>query len=268
MELKFFPEGTACFVSKKLGCKNGFFTRLGGSSLGDTRSLNLAFGRGDSRETVIDNLSLCAKSLGFAAENTVSCPQVHSCNILKVDRSHAGLGYFKESELAYDGYYTEESKIVLGVKTADCVPILFSGKKSGEVVSVGAAHAGWRGSVNGIAARMVEIFLENGFAPEEIFVAIGPCASACCYEVGEDVYSAAVLNFGRERADKYFVKNSREGKYMADLKGFNASVMHDMRIPYENMDICESCTVCEERFFYSHRRDGERRGTHLNVISF
>ena len=266
MELKFYNGTLSYYESKKLGCKNAFFTRNGGVSSGCTSSLNLAFGRGDSRETVLENLSLCGKALGFDAENIISCPQIHSSDILTVDESHKGLGYYRESNISCDGYVTNKKGIVLGVKTADCVPILMSAKKDGATVAIAAVHAGWRGSVAGISARAVERLKEYGALPGEIFVAIGPSASSCCYEVGEDVYSAACENFGRIRADKYFIKKKNGEKYMADLKGFNASVINSLGIPYENMDISEMCTMCEEKLFYSHRRDGEERGTHLSVI--
>jgi len=156
---------------------------------------------------------------------------------------------------------------VLGVKTADCVPILMSAKKDGKVVAVAAVHAGWRGSVNGIAPKAAEKLMAlAGVSPNAVFIAIGPSASSCCYEVGEEVYAEASENFGAVRADKYFYAKSN-GKYMVDLKGFNASLLYSLGIPYENMDISEMCTICEERYFYSHRRDGDDRGTHLNIIT-
>jgi len=266
MELKFFGD-ISYYESQKLGCTNAFFTRNGGVSEGSTASLNLAFGRGDSRETVLENLALCAKAMGFDAESVVSCPQIHSADILTVDETHRGLGYFRESDIACDGYVTDKKGIVLGVKTADCVPILMSAKRDGRAFAVAAVHAGWRGSVCGIAKKGVEALISFGALPSEIFVAIGPSASSCCYEVGEEVYVAASENFGRERADKYFVSSGRAGKYMADLKGFNASLINSVGVPYENMDISEMCTICEEKYFYSHRRDGDARGTHLNIIT-
>lgn len=267
MELKFYDSGIACYESQKLGCKNAFFTRLGGVSHGSTASLNLAFGRGDDRDTVLRNLALCAEAKDFSAEDVISCPQIHSTEILTVNESHRGLGYFRESDVSCDGYITDKNRIVLGVKTADCVPILMSAKKDGKVVAVAAVHAGWRGSVNGIAPKAAEKLMAlAGVSPNAVFIAIGPSASSCCYEVGEEVYAEASENFGAVRADKYFYAKSN-GKYMVDLKGFNASLLYSLGIPYENMDISEMCTICEERYFYSHRRDGDDRGTHLNIIT-
>jgi len=267
MELKFFEGTLSYYESKRLGCKNAFFTRNGGVSKGHTASLNLAFGRGDDEDTVFANLSLCGKALGFDPESVISCPQIHSADILTVDESHKGLGYYRKSDISCDGYVTDKKGIVLGVKTADCVPILMSAKSDGEVIAVAAVHAGWRGSVNGIAQRAVGRLLSYGVSASNVFVAIGPSASSCCYEVGEEVYLEACENFGALRADKYFIPNGREGKYMADLKGFNASLIASVGVPYENMDISEMCTMCEERLFYSHRRDKDARGTHLSVIS-
>ncbi len=266
MELK-FSDKLSWYTSSKLKCKNAFFTRTGGASVGDTSALNLAFSRGDSNETVLENLSLCAKALGFDAQCVVSCPQVHSTNILHAEDEHKGLGYYKESDKAYDGYVTSREGIVLGVKTADCVPILMSTVINGKAVAIAAVHAGWRGSVGLIADKALKELLSYGGTPRDVFVAIGPCASLCCYEVGDDVYEAALKSVDVETADKYFIKKASNGRYRADLKGFNAAILHKNGVPYENMDVSEMCTICEKRYFYSHRRDGDKRGTHLSVIS-
>ena len=267
MELKFYDNGVSCYESQRLGCTNAFFTRNGGISSGATASLNLAFGRGDDRETVLLNLERCAAAKRFDPQSVVSCPQIHSANVLVTDESHKGLGYYKDSGISCDGYVTDKKGIVLGVKTADCVPILMSAKKDGRAVAVAAVHAGWRGSVSGIAKIAAEKLIKlSGVSPDSIFIAIGPSASSCCYEVGDEVYLEACENFGKERASKYFYDKGNK-KYMVDLKGFNASLLYSVGIPYENMDISEMCTMCEERLFYSHRRDGDMRGTHLNIIS-
>lgn len=268
MELKFYDGGLAAYESQKLGCKNAFFIRCGGVSDGYTNGLNLAFGRGDDEKTVLTNLSMCGKAKDFDPQSVVSCPQIHSTDIITVDETYKGLGYFKKSDISCDGYITDKEGIVLGVKTADCVPILFSAKRNGKPFAIAAVHAGWRGSTNGIARKAVLMLMENyGASRDEIFVAIGPSASACCYEVGEEVYQNAANNFGESLANKYFTPSMRDKKYMADLKGFNVALINSTSVRYENMDISEMCTICEERLFYSHRRDGEKRGTHLSVIS-
>lgn len=264
MELKFDDKhGIGYCTSKKLATPNAFLTRCGGVSR--KYGLNLAFGRGDDREVVLENLALCGSSLGFDPKAVVSCPQIHSATVLTVSEKDKGLGYYKDSESA-DGYVTDRPGVVLGVKTADCTPILFSAKRNGKVVAVGAVHAGWRGTVKRIAENAVRALCAFGVSPHEIFVAIGPSASSCCYEVGEDVLFAAREAIG-EAADK-FIRKIDNGRLFADIKGINAHILYECGIPYANMDISELCTICEPRYFYSHRRDGDNRGTHLNVIYF
>ncbi len=254
-------SGIAYYTSGKLGTGNAFLTRCGGIS--EKYGLNLAYKRGDSDETVRENLRIVAKEFGFSAEDVVSCPQIHSAKILTVKEEDKGLGYFKESE-AYDGYVTDKSGIVLAVKTADCTPILLSAKRNGSVIAVGAVHAGWRGTVLRIAENAVKAMTDIGVKPNEIFAAIGPSAGKCCYEVGEEVLEAAEKAIGNA-AERYFRPNAK-GTLTADIKGINAYILHECGVPYENTEISDACTICEGRYFYSHRRDGENRGTHLNLI--
>lgn len=251
------------YTSQKLGTENAFFTACGGFS--ERFGLNLAFGRGDSDEIVLKNLKLCADELNFDPESVVSCPQIHSATVLTVTEEHRGLGYYRNAEPA-DGYVTDCRNVVLGVKTADCTPIFLSAKRNGEVVAVGAVHAGWRGTVARISENAVNAMRELGVSPKEIFVAIGPAAAHCCYEVGGGVLLAAKNAIGP--AAYRYIRQTDTGKLFADIRGINAYILHQCGVPYENMDISDVCTICEPRYFYSHRRDGENRGTHLNVIYF
>ncbi len=254
-------SGIAYITSEKLLVNNAFLTKLGGAS--EKYGLNLAFGRGDTRECVLQNLSTVADALGFSPESVMSCPQTHSSEILTVTETDRGLGYFRDSDSA-DGYVTDRRGVVLGVKTADCTPILLSAVRCGETLAVGAVHAGWRGTALRIAENAVKAMQKLGCDPKEIRAAIGPSASFCCYEVGEDVLYAMRDSIG-SYADRY-VRPDSEGRLHADIKGINAHILSECGVPYENIEISDMCTICEGRFFYSHRRDGDRRGTHLNLV--
>ena len=146
-------NGVEYLRSNNIISKHAFSTRIGGvSRLPHTVSLNLAYGRGDDNETVLENLSLFAEAVGFDAGRLVSVGQIHSADVRVVDESHAGQGYMIEEDFQCDGYVTNKSGLTVGVKTADCVPILMEGyDNGGKVCCVGAAHAGWRGTVSGIA---------------------------------------------------------------------------------------------------------------------
>ncbi len=260
--------------SKKLTSPHAFSTRTGGvSCLKHTEHLNLGFGRGDDDTVVMKNLEIFAEAAGFDKESIVSLPQIHSTEVLTVDTSFCGMGYYKRDFDAYehkfaDGYVTNKRGVVLGVKTADCVPILLEGRdENGKILAVGAVHAGWRGTVAGIqkiaAGKLISAY---GVKPQNIFTAIGPCIHKCCFEVGEDVREA-VEALGEGYAESFCrPRESKEGKYMCDLVGINARLLESVGIPCENIDIIDECTFCNPEKYYSHRYSGGERGTMLSVI--
>ena len=255
--------------SKILRAPHAFATRQGGISVQEhTKSLNLAFGRGDEDDVVLKNLAIFAKSVGFDEESIVSHPQIHSDKIITVTAENRGEGYFIRDGIdGCDGYITRERGVTLGIKTADCVPILFEAEKDGEIIAVGATHAGWRGTVADIAGKCVEKLCgELGAKASGIRVAIGPCIHACCYEVSRDVYDAVKDNLGGDIADKFVIPSDKDGKYMCDLSGINRELLIRRGVPEENIEIIEECTCCAPEKFFSHRYSGGKRGTMLNVI--
>lgn len=257
--------GAEYLISDTIPCRHGFSTRNGGvSSLPHTSSLNLAFGRGDDDETVMKNLRIFAGAVGFDAEKTVSVPQVHSADVRIIRKEDAGLGYTRNAPEGFDGYVTADSDIPIGVKTADCVPILFASVRAGEVVSVGAVHAGWRGTVSGIASECVKKLIGLDARSDEIRVAVGPCIHPCCYEVGQDFFDKVCEIRGDTFAHEFI--SCRDGKLFADLTGMNVRILTDAGIPRENIDVCTLCTCCHPEMFYSHRYTGGKRGTMCSVI--
>ena len=256
--------------SEILHSPHAFATRRGGvSQLQHTSSLNLAFGRGDSEETVLKNLEIFADELGFDPHSVVSLPQIHSDKIFKVGTFDRGKGYYIRDGIEEgDGYITDEAGVVLGIKTADCVPILFEAEKEGRVVAVGATHAGWRGTVEGIAPKCVrELCREYNVAPESVRVAIGPCIHPCCYEVGGDLFVAVKEKLGEDIANMFVLpKEDKEGKYTCDLGSINEKLLVLEGVLPQNIDKIELCTCCNSDLFFSHRYSGGLRGTMLNVI--
>ena len=257
--------------SKILRSAHAFSTREGGvSSLEHTKSLNLAFGRGDNDEVVLKNLEIFAEAVGIDPHGIISVPQIHSNIIHKVGRVDAGEGYYKRRDVREgDGYITDEKGITLGVKAADCVPILFEAEKDGEVIAVGAVHAGWRGSVAGIAVKCVRMLCEEyGVAPNGIRAVIGPCIHKCCYEVGSDLREAVEQRLGSAVADLFVIpKTDVENKYFCNLVGLNRHLLLEAGIVPENLEVVDLCTCCHPELFFSHRFSKGKRGTMLNVIS-
>ncbi|MBO7250802.1 MAG: laccase domain-containing protein, partial [Clostridia bacterium] len=151
-------NGVQYLRSDIISARHGFSTRIGGVSRAEhTSSLNLAFGRGDNREIVLQNLSLFADAVGFDAGKCISVSQIHSADVRFVTEAEAGQGYFAPESFSCDGYVTNVPGLTIGVKSADCVPILMEGRdKSGKILAVGAVHAGWRGTVSGIAVECIK----------------------------------------------------------------------------------------------------------------
>lgn len=250
---------------------NAFSTRWGGvSRLSYTADLNLAFGRGDDRETVLCNLERFAAEVGFAPESVISLPQIHSDIIYKVDGRDAGQGYYITELLREgDGYITDSPDVTLGVKSADCVPILFEAYSTSndEVIAVGAVHAGWRGSVKRIAPKCAHMLCgEYGADMGHIRVAIGPCIHKCCFEVGEDFLEEFTSALGQELAAEFVTQAAQAGKYYCDLVGLNIRLLTDCGIHPESIEVIDRCTCCEPGSFFSHRYSKGMRGTMLSVI--
>ncbi len=255
-------NGVKYYRSTLIKSKHGFSTRVGGvSALAHTSSLNLAFGRGDGDETVLQNIKLFCDAVGIRARDVISHPQIHSSRVMHVDTANRGEGYFIKNDDGCDGYVTGCKDVALGVKTADCVPIIL---EDADAQVVGAVHAGWRGTAANIVNECVSLMISLGAKPARIHAAIGAAIHQCCYEVGDDFFSS-VASFMGELTAKRFIK-SVEGRLHADIVGMNEQLLLDAGLSVENIDVCEMCTCCHPELFFSHRYSGGVRGTMLSVI--
>ncbi len=261
-------NGVVFLRSTLLHCRHGFSTRLGGvSTLAHTASMNLAFGRGDEDTTVLQNLSLFARALEIDCKKVISVPQIHSSHIREMTADDAGLGYYKKSSEAFDGYITTEKNLPVGVKTADCTPVLLAWERRGEIKAVAAVHAGWRGTLGEIALRAAEGLIRKGAEPSEICAAIGPSIGGCCYQVGEDFYEEFLRKFGIDFCRRFIPESGKnDGKYFARVAEMNLFQLEGAGIPRVNIDICDLCTACDQQMFFSHRASHGVRGTMLSVI--
>lgn len=236
-----------------------FTTRLGGVSRGHLQSLNIGTSRGDTPENVLENYRRLGSSLGFDIHNLVLSRQTHSDIVHVVTEKDRGAGLFAPPLPDCDGLVTNTPGIALVVFTADCTPILFW---DSETHAVGAAHAGWRGTASGIAARVVEAMgREYGSKPENIRAAIGPNIGYCHFETDEDVPQAIRAAFGPE-AEKWITSNGE--KYFLDLKAINRLVLN--RAGVETVEMSDACTVCQCDRFWSHRVTKGLRGSQGAII--
>ena len=245
-------------VAEGITASHCFTTRFGGVSTGSQSSLNLAVGRGDSMENVEANLKILGKALNFDTDKLVMTMQIHS-DIVRVvtDADHSGLCHRNYPQC--DALVTDTPGVALLVFTADCTPLLFHDPVTG---AVGAAHAGWRGTAQGIGARVVETMVREFSArPEDIRAAIGPNVGMCHFETDVDVPDAMIAAFGDE-VREYIEKKGE--KYFLDLKAINALVLR--RCGVKHIEISDACTMCQPHRFWSHRVTKGDRGSQGAII--
>jgi polyphenol oxidase len=157
--------------------RHGFFTRRGGASSGVFTGLNCGTGSSDQSEIVGINRGRVADAMGVAPDHLVGVHQVHSATVVRVT------GPLDPKPRA-DAMVTDQPGIALSVLTADCQPVLFADAEAGVI---GAAHAGWRGALDGILENTVEAMVELGAQRERIAAVIGPSISQRAYEVGPEL---------------------------------------------------------------------------------
>ncbi|MBQ8551293.1 MAG: peptidoglycan editing factor PgeF [Clostridia bacterium] len=256
-------NGVKYLKSDIISVPHGFATRVGGISREThTASLNLAFGRGDSEAVVLENLRLLGAALDIAPESIISRHQIHSSKVVYADSCMRGEGYFTKTDKECDGYVTDQPGITLGVKTADCVPILFCDP---EAHVIGAVHAGWRGTASGIAAECVRKMCALGADTRNIRAAVGAAIHFCCYEVGEDFRESVTALTGSDMAHEFI--RQKDGQLHADIVGMNRRILLEAGLDESRIDTSELCTCCHPELFFSHRYSHGKRGTMLSVIS-
>ncbi|AEH23236.1 Multi-copper polyphenol oxidoreductase, laccase [Thermodesulfobacterium geofontis OPF15] len=185
--------------------------------------------------------------------------QIHSTQIIKLEEnlfSNTSLSLF---EIEGDAVYTFDKNIFLGIRTADCVPILITSKNADFVASV---HAGWRGSVNKILFKFLQKIIDLGIKSENILIAMGPHIKVCCYEVGDEVIEMIRKNF--ENPERFiFFKNK---KIFLDLENLNYYQALECLIPKSNIWISKDCTYCLKDKYWSQRYHREKRSFQIALI--
>jgi len=235
-----------------------FTTRFGGVSAGSQSSLNLAFGRGDTMENVEENLRILAKALDFDPAKYVLTRQTHS-DIVRVVTDSDCAGFCHHAYPECDALVTNTAGVALLVFTADCTPILLQDVVTG---AVGAAHAGWRGTAQKIAAKTARAMVEAfGCDPKNIHAAIGPNIGFCHFETDADVPQAILAAYGEEASA--FIEKRGE-KFHLDLKEINALALRQVGV--ENIELSDDCTMCQPHRFWSHRYTRGDRGSQGAVI--
>jgi YfiH family protein len=227
--------------SKKLdGFNHGFFTRLGGISKGIYKGLNCGTGSKDDHLKVQFNRNLVASEMNITPKELITVYQVHSARVLIVDNP-------LEILTRADAIVTNKPNLAISVLTADCLPVLFADKKN---KVVGAAHAGWKGALGGVLENTVQLMTEIGADIRNIEAVIGPCISPINYEVGQDFFDKFIKR--NKSFQNYFLKGSKEEKYLFDLPKFALDRLYELEI--SNAEWIGNCTYQEPDKFYSYRR--------------
>lgn len=228
---------------------HGIFGRQGGVSPAPYDTLNVGADVADDPANVRQNVEIACAALGTAPAELVTVRQVHSNRVMRVGKAQRGQ---KVGEL--DGLITDEPGVPLILRFADCVPILAYDPRRGVL---GAAHAGWRGTVAGMARALVLAMMrEFGSRPEDIRAGIGPSIGPCCYEVGEDVMRAAYQAWGAVEAEPLF--RPVNGRLHFDLWQANYRQLAELGVG--QIEVAGICTACHSYRFFSHRASGGLTG--------
>jgi YfiH family protein len=227
---------------------HGFTDRRGGHSQGRFATLNLGVRWGDDPEAVRRNLEAVAEAATFDPAWLVCVRQVHGAAVLRARE----VGEGSEADALW--CHREDGPCVVGVLTADCVPVLLA-DRGGEAVA--AVHSGWRGTVAGVVPQTVRALAEAGVPPARLVAAIGPCIEQAAFEVGEEV---AV------QLDEAFVERRSWPKPHADLVGVVRSQLVVAGVPPTSIERVGACTHANPDRYFSFRRDGAGIGQMLSFI--
>jgi YfiH family protein len=265
----------------KLGwLAHGFSTRPGGSSVIQGKpALNLGFTDWDERERVTANRQKFLASLGARKMPLITVRQFHS-DVIHVAAAPAG-----EAPKA-DALITATPGLLLGVQTADCVPILLADTKQRVVAAI---HAGWRGTLARIAVKTLgRMRMEFGTRASDVVAALGPAIGSGCYEVGPEVAQSFATQFlpaadwfegpfeqlahGEEPLWLPWLTMMPPGhvppppRVQLDLRAANRWQLLDAGVPDKQISVSDLCTACRTDLLFSYRREAAKTGRMMAVI--
>ena len=224
--------------------RHGFFTRRGGASSGVFAGLNCGPGSSDQREIVCINRSRVADALQVPSDHLTGVHQVHSALAVVADGPQA-------SPPRADALVTATQGLAISVLTADCQPVLFADATAGVI---GAAHAGWRGALDGILEATLDQMETLGATRANIAAVIGPSISQAAYEVGPEFFEDFIAE---DTEYTRFFANGAGDRMQFDLPGFG---LHRLRAAgVGSAEWTGHCTYADADRFYSYRRTTHAR---------
>ncbi len=225
------------------GVEHCFFTRRGGVSDGLYSSLNCGYGSGDSLENVRENRRRVAARFALGESDLLTLHQVHSTEVMTV----AGRHWTSPGAPKADALVTDRPGVVLGVLAADCAPVLLADP---EARVIGAAHAGWKGALHGVAEATVTAMEKLGARRERVRAAIGPCIGRDSYEVGPEFPAPFLAQDAANAA--FFRAASRAGHFLFDLAGY---LVRRMTLSGIAVAATGHDTLTAREDFFSYRRN-------------
>jgi purine-nucleoside/S-methyl-5'-thioadenosine phosphorylase / adenosine deaminase len=255
---------------------HGFSTKPGGlSDLNGEKVLNLGFTEGDTRENVLENRRRFLSALGATDLSLVALKQFHSDLVHVFDTTPA-------DPCRGDASVTNQPALLLGVQTADCVPILLVDPRKRAVAAV---HAGWRGTLQRIVIKAIgKMRMEFDTKPADLLAALGPAIGGCCYEVGTEVSSAYLAQFpnaaewfdelrtGDEPNPLQWLSMMPPGhqpppkNVRFDLRKANRAQLLTAGLFAKNIFVSDLCTACRRDLLFSYRKEGAQSGRLMSVI--
>lgn len=270
---------------------HGFSTRKGGTSRLDGRAtLNLGFTEWDSRETVANNRKAFVDAILHAEHTPSRADKQPASSLITLRQAHSDLIYvFSQAPSRPpqgDAAITRGSGMLLGIQTADCVPVLLADVRRGVIAAV---HAGWRGTLARLVAKTIgRMRLDFGTDPKDVLAALGPAIGPCCYEVGPEVAQAFAgqfapaaewfdgpferLSTGEEPNPLPWLTMMPPGhepppeRVQLDLRAANRWQLVEAGLNPRNIAVSTLCTACRTDLFFSYRKEGAATGRMMSVI--
>ena len=241
------------------GFRHGFTTRHGGVSAPPFDTFNLGWKWGDDRAAVDENHRRFLAASGAKVLHRAS--QVHGVRVLLVRAEDDPEAVAREQA---DGLMTRDPGVGITVHVADCTPILLACPVTD---ARAALHAGWRGTVAGMAkAGVAAMVAEFGCAPSDIHAVLGPCIGACCFEVGPDVVDEFVKAMPDAREQRVILETPGR-KPRVDLRRFSMLGLLSAGLLPSHVESATECTLCDPgNRFFSYRKSGRATGQSAGFI--
>jgi polyphenol oxidase len=232
------------FYSTKLkkikSIQHCFFSRKNGYSSGLYESLNCGFGSNDKVDNILKNLEFVSKQFNIEKKNLKLMNQTHSNKVIFVDSSNKNKEKFNS-----DALVTKEKNLVLGVLTADCVPIILYDIKN---KIIGVIHAGWKGSLSGIIANTIKVFSKIN-SDNNIHACVGPCIGKKSYEVEKEFLGKFIEE---SKNNVYFFDKINKTKFNFNLRGYIHKKLNESGVKI--VDNIDFDTFEDKDNFFSYRR--------------